>query len=115
MKAVIEQKTCDMETFDKEIVQLKASVQERDIELDGLKDDLKVLKNSEDLLRRKSHGLEATEADLRLELDQIHVKSNREAEKLKEFYQDEMKVLKAEQEIQVRLNLSILQNCLLKV
>ena len=71
MKEHIEKKTCEYENLQKQTVQLKTAIQEKEIEIEGLKEDIANAKSQDECLKEKINAMEAKEADLEMELDQM--------------------------------------------
>ena len=71
MKEHIEKKTCEYENLQKQTVQLKTAIQEKEIEIEGLKEDIANSKSQDECLKEKINAMEAKEADLEMELDQM--------------------------------------------
>ena len=71
MKEHIEKKTCEYENLQKQSVQLKTAIQEKEIEIEGLKEDIANSKSQYECLKEKINAMEAKEADLEMELDQM--------------------------------------------
>ena len=71
MKEHIEKKTCEYENLQKQTVQLKTAIQEKEIEIEGLKEDIANIKCQDECLKEKINAMEAKEADLEMELDQM--------------------------------------------
>ena len=71
MKEHIEKKTCEYENLQKQSVQLKTAIQEKEIEIEGLKEDIANSKSQDECLKEKINAMEAKEADLEMELDQM--------------------------------------------
>ena len=70
-KEHIEKKTCEYENLQKQSVQLKTAIQEKEIEIEGLKEDIANAKSQDECLKEKINAMEAKEADLEMELDQM--------------------------------------------
>ena len=70
MKEHIEKKTNEFENLQKQTVQLKTAIQEKEIEIEGLKEDIENWKSQDEYHKEKINAMEAKEADLEMELDQ---------------------------------------------
>ena len=71
MKEHIEKSSAENEEQGKEIVQLKSTIQEKDMESEGLKEDISKLKSAEEALKEHMNAMAAKEADLDMELNQV--------------------------------------------
>ena len=108
MKDHIEKTNSETDVVRKEVVQLKTTIQERDIEIEGLKEDMKRSNAKETSLVAKINVLESREAELDIEVNTIKSKAVQDMNNIKEHYQDEMKIIQAEHEINVRdLNMQL--------
>ena len=91
-----------VEKVNKELILHKSAIQERDIEIQGLKEDIENCKSKETELLKKLNDLEAHEADFEMELNQLKSQSEKQISGVKESCSDELKILKAENEIALR-------------
>ena len=71
MKEHIEKKTNEFENLQKQTVQLKTAIQEKEIEIEGLKEDIDHTRSQDKCLKDRINEMEAKEADLQMEFDQI--------------------------------------------
>ena len=86
MKEHIEKKTCEYENLQKQTVQLKTTIQEKEIEIEGLKEDIANSKSQDECLKEKINAMEAKEADLEMELDQMKTRFVFDLSFLVQFY-----------------------------
>ena len=91
-----------VEKVKKELIMCQSTIQERDIEIQGLKEDIEKCKSKENGLIRKINDFESKEADFEMELNQIQTKSDKEISEAQESAKDELKIIKAENEIALR-------------
>ena len=91
-----------VEKVKKELIMCQSTIQERDIEIQGLREDIEKCKSKENGLIRKINDFESKEADFEMELNQIQTKSDKEISEAKESAKDELKIIKAENEIALR-------------
>ena len=91
-----------VEKVNKELIMCQSNIQERDIEIQGLKEDIEKSKSKESGLICKLNDFESKEADFEMELNQIQTKSDKEISEVKESAADELKIIKAENEIALR-------------
>ena len=91
-----------VEKVNKELIMCQSNIQERDIEIQGLKEDIEKSKSKESGLISKLNDFESKEADFEMKLNQIQTKSDKEISEVKESAADELKIIKAENEIALR-------------
>ena len=68
-----------VEKVNKELIMCQSNIQERDIEIQGLKEDIEKSKSKESGLISKLNDFESKEADFQMELNQIQIKSDSDA------------------------------------
>ena len=71
MKEHIEKSNKELEDLNKEVVQLKTTIQDKDVEMEGLIADIENFKASENSLKENINQMAAREAELDMELDQV--------------------------------------------
>jgi chromosome segregation ATPase len=96
------------EKLSKEISLVKVTIQERDLEIIDLRDDLDKSKSKQKSLTSKIKDFEAKQTDLVMKIELDETKSMAKIDDLKESFDDEMKILKAEYDILIRdLNMQL--------
>ena len=102
----IQNKTAESdETIDKlnkELALLNANMQELDIEKNGLQDIIDRLESKELGYKEKIVSLEASTAELEKVVAQNKSKSDQDVVNLKETFNDDLRILKDEHEIDIR-------------
>ena len=67
--------TSECENLQKQIVLLKSTIQEKEVEIEGFKEDIAKLKSNDECVQERLNAMEAKEADLEMELNQIKTRS----------------------------------------
>ena len=102
----IQNKTAESdETIDKlnkELALLNANMQELNIEKNGLQDIIDKLESKELAYKEKIESLEASTAELEMVVAQNKSKSDQDVVNLKETFNDDLRILKDEHEINIR-------------
>lgn len=108
MKSAIEKKTNEIESLQSENVQLQSNIQEGHLEIERLKADTDQVQSQCQLFKERINALEAKEADLESALNQSQLKGQQDLTNAKETFEDELKIIKAEHEINLRdLNMQL--------
>ena len=91
-----------IDKLNKELALLNANMQELDIEKNGLQDIIDRLESKELGYKEKIVSLEASTAELEMVVAQNKSKSDQDVVNLKETFNDDLRILKDEHEINIR-------------